>query len=372
MPVLLLVLLAAAGSAAAVTPRSASTTAATACVQIANWRLWRLATQTVVVPADETNVAAVRTEVAAGAGGVILFGSRAPSNLGRRVAALRKLVPGNLGLLVMTDEEGGGVQRMANLVGRLPWARYMGRHWTTTEIRRHVAAVAKKMAAAGVDTDLAPVVDVDGRNVAPGPSDPDGWRSFSGQTRVVSRDGLAYMQGLLSGGVIPVLKHFPGLGGATGNTDYGTAYTLPWRRLQRAGLPPFVAGIGAGVPAIMVSNAIVPGLTRLPASLSPVAIQDTLVRRLHFQGLIVTDSLTAGAISQAGFQPPAAAAQAIRAGADMVMYTAASTQAVAHRFHNMVGAEVAAVRNDTLSRTRLVEAARATLTARHVDVCPTG
>jgi beta-N-acetylhexosaminidase len=369
---LIALLLAASATAVGCVPgtaRSASSTDAAGCVQVANWTLRRLAAQTVVVPAQETDTSAAGAEVAHGAGGVILFGSRAPANLGRRIAALRGLAPAHLGLLVMSDEEGGGVQRMANLVGSLPWARYMGRHWTPTEIRSHVAAVAAKMAAHGVNTDLAPVVDVDGRNVPPGPDDPDGWRSFSGRTRIVSRDGLAYMRGLMSGGVIPVLKHFPGLGGASGNTDYGTAYTLPWSRLQRVGLPPFVAGIRAGAPAIMVSNAIVPGLTRLPASLSPVTIRHELVGRLHFHGLIVTDTLTSGAISQAGFYPPRAAVQAIRAGADMVMYSAATTQAAGDRFHAIVSKEVAAVHGGSLARGRLVDAARAVLAARQVSVC---
>ena len=108
--------------------------------------------------------------------------------------------------------------------------------------------------------------------LAPGPDDPDGWRSFGGRTGLVSADGVAYLQGLLQGGVLPTLKHFPGLGGASSNTDYGTAYTVPWSRLRRVGLPPFIAGIRAGAPVVMVSNAIVPGLTRLPASLSVVAI----------------------------------------------------------------------------------------------------
>jgi beta-N-acetylhexosaminidase len=344
-------------------------TGAGGCVRISGWTVRRLAAQTVIVPAEETDVSSVAWEIAHGAGGVILFGASAPANLGYRIGALRRKVPGHLGLLVMADEEGGGAQRMANLVGNLPWARDMGLNWTPTMIRRHVAAVAKKMAAAGVNTDLAPVVDVDGRNVPPGPTDPDGWRSFSGRTGVVSRDGLAYMRGLLNGGVIPVLKHFPGLGGASRNTDYGRAYTLPWSRLRRVGLPPFVAGIQAGAPAVMVSNAIVPGLTRLPASLSPAAIRGELVRQLQFHGLIVTDTLTSGAISQAGFHPPRAAVHAIRAGADMVMYTATTNHLAAHRFHEIVAKEVSAVHNGFLSRSRLVAAAGAVLTARHVSVC---
>jgi beta-N-acetylhexosaminidase len=232
-----------------------------------------------------------------------------------------------------------------------------------------VARVAKKMAYYGVNTNLAPVVDVDGRDVPPGPTDPDGWRSFSGRTRVVTRDGLAYLHGVQDGGVIPVLKHFPGLGGASRNTDYGTAYTLPWSTLQTVGLPPFVAGIRAGAPAIMVSNAIVPGLTRLPASLSWVAVRRELVRTLGFRGLIVTDSLSAGAIAQAGFHVPRAAVQAIKAGADMIMYNAATSTGALHRFRHIVSAEVSAVTAGTLSRSRLIAAARAALTARHVAVC---
>jgi beta-N-acetylhexosaminidase len=353
---------------ASTTTAKALTTAAT-CVPVGQWSTRRLAAQTIIVPAQETEVATVDTEVARGAGGVILFGSNAPANLGSQLAALRGLVPGHLGLLVMTDEEGGGVQRMANLVGSLPWARYMGRHWTRTEIRTRVAKVAIRMARYGVNTNLAPVVDVDGRDVPPGPTDPDGWRSFSGRTSVVTRDGLAYLHGVQAGGVIPVLKHFPGLGGASRNTDYGTAYTRPWSTLQTAGLPPFVAGIRAGAPAIMISNAIVPGLTRLPASLSPAAIRRELIRTLHFGGLIITDSLSAGAIAQAGFHVPRAAVHAIRAGADMIMYNAATPAGALRKFRAIIAAEVAAVTHGTLARTRLTAAARAALRVRHIDTC---
>jgi len=355
------------GSASTTTAK-ALTTAAT-CVPVGQWSTRRLAAQTVIVPAQETEVATADTEVAHGAGGVILFGSSAPADLGSQIAALRGLVPSHLGLLVMTDEEGGGVQRMANLVGSLPWARYMGRHWTRTEIRTRVAKVATRMARYGVNTNLAPVVDVDGRDVPPSATDADGWRSFSGRTARVTRDGLAYLHGVRAGGVIPVLKHFPGLGGASRNTDYGTAYTLPWSTLQTVGLPPFVAGIRAGAPAIMVSNAIVPGLTRLPASLSAAAIRGELIRTLHFGGLIITDSLSAGAIAQAGFHVPRAAVHAIRAGADMIMYNAATPAAALRKFRAIIAAEVAAVTRGTLTRTRLITAIRAALRIRHIDTC---
>jgi beta-N-acetylhexosaminidase len=323
----------------------------------------------VIVPVEETDLAAADPEVAAGAGGVILFGSQAPSDLGSQAAALRSVVPGGLGLLVMTNEEGGGVQGMPNLVGSLPWPSDMGASLTPAQITEEVAAVARNMAANGVNVDLAPVVDVDGQDVAPGPADPDGWRSFSGSTSVVAADGVAYLQGLEQGGVIPVLKHFPGLGGASANTDYGPADTVPWPTLEQSGLPPFESGIAAGAPAVMVSNAIVPGLSPVPASLSPTVIDQELVGALHFGGLILTDSLSAGAISAAGYSVPAAAVQALEAGADMTMFDVADPATDEAQFQAIVTAITSAVTAGSLTRARLQSAATEVLRTLKVDVC---
>ncbi|WP_432187227.1 glycoside hydrolase family 3 N-terminal domain-containing protein [Streptomyces sp. Tue6028] len=348
----------------------ALTPAAGACTnstKLAAWSNKRLAMLTIAVPVSETSVSDATAEVSAGAGGVLLFGSKAPSDLGARLTSLKSHVPGHLGLLVMTDEEGGGIQRMSNLVGSLPWPAYMGANWTPAQIQQNVTKVATKMAAAQVNMDLAPVVDVDGRNVAPSKTNPDGWRSFSGNTAVVSKAGVAYMNGLLAGGVIPVVKHFPGIGGSTYNSDFGPARTLPWSTLQKVGIPPFTAAIKAGAPAIMVSNNIVPGLGTNPASLSPTVISYELRGKLGFKGLVVTDSLSAKAISAAGFSVPAAAVQALRSGADMVMFdlgtnVSAQTSSIATAITN-------AVANGHLSRSRLIDAAGHVLAVRHVNLC---
>jgi len=337
-------------------------------VQLANWDDSRLAMLTIAVPVSEVAPGAALEEVSAGAGGVLLFGSAAPSNLGSQLASLESHVPGQVGLLVMTDEEGGGIQRMANLVGSLPWPSWMGWNWSAAQIQAAVNRVGRNMYADGVNMDLAPVVDVDGSNVAPGATNPDGWRSFSGNTNVVTRDGIAFMNGLKSANVIPVLKHFPGLGGSTGNTDNGSASTLPWSTLQSVAIPPFAAAINAGAPAIMVSNAKVPGLTTVPASLSPAVMAE--LETLQFHGLVMTDSLSAGAIAAAGYTIPAAAVQALRAGADMVMFGLPATTAdtVAQTFA-IRSAIVAAVANGTLSRSRLIAAAGAVFASRQVDLC---
>jgi beta-N-acetylhexosaminidase len=343
-------------------------TACTNLVQLATWDDSRLAMMTIAVPVSEVAPGAALEEVSAGAGGLLLFGSSAPSNLGSQLASLKAHVPGQIGLLVMTDEEGGGIQRMANLVGSLPWPSWMGWNWTAAQIQANVAQVGRNMYADGVNMDLAPVVDVDGRNMPPGATNPDGWRSFSGNTAIVTRDGIAFMNGLRSANVIPVLKHFPGLGGSTGNTDNGSALTLPWSTLQTVAIPPFAAAISAGAPAIMVSNAKVPGLTSLPASLSPAVMAQ--LQALGFHGLVMTDSLSAGAISAAGYTMPAAAVQALRAGADMVMFgLPATTAATVSQTFAIRGAIVSAVANGTLSRSRLIAAAGAVLASRQVDLC---
>lgn len=340
------------------------------CLNVPAWGVSRLAAETVVVPADEQHVSYVEPEVAAGAGGVVLFGTAAPPDLASQLTSLERSVPGGLGLLVMADEEGGEIQRMSNLVGSLPWPSYMGANWSTSEITTEVASVARQMAASGVNMDLAPVVDVDGRAVMPGSQDPDGFRSFSGSTSVVSADGVAYMRGLIAGGVIPVLKHFPGLGGATANTDVAVADSLPWPELQRVGIPPFAAAIAAGAPAVMISNALVPGLTKVPASLSTAVIEGELEGVLHFHGLVLTDSLSAIAITSAGFTVASAAVRAIEAGADMVIFgNNTDASATSAQFDKIVNALVAAVDQGRLPRSRLVAAATEALAARHVNVC---
>ena len=102
--------------------------------ELHQWGARRLAEQTVVVPVQETQVGLAEPEVADGAGGVILFGSRAPDDLAARLAHLRAQAPDGITPLVMTDEEGGTVQRMANLVGSVPSARHMGSTMTPAHI----------------------------------------------------------------------------------------------------------------------------------------------------------------------------------------------------------------------------------------------
>jgi beta-N-acetylhexosaminidase len=336
--------------------------------QVAGWTLRRQAEQTIVVPVQEADVAQVSAEVALGAGGVILFGNRAPTDLRVQLKALTDQARGGIAPLVMTDEEGGAVQRMANLVGSIPSARTMAATLTRRQVRRLAHRAGTRMHDAGVSMDLAPVLDLD-NGVGPNATNPDGTRSFSLRATTTTRYGLAFARGLRDAGVVPVVKHFPGLGQATANTDVAPATTRPWTVLQKHGLLPFTAAVAAGMPAVMTANASIPGLTSLPASLSRLATQQVLRRQLAFHGLVVTDSLSAGAVSAAGFHVPRASVRALTVGADMVLFGAAPDR-LADLNHRVVRAIVNAVRSGALPRTRLRRAVVHVLRAKQVTLCP--
>jgi beta-N-acetylhexosaminidase len=272
-------------------------------------------------------------------------------------------------MLVMTDQEGGGVERLTNLVATLPWAQTMGKNLMVSQIIAQGQRVGLSMKAAGVNTDLAPVLDVDARAVEPGARDPDGYRSFSGMPATAARDGIGFMSGLRAAGVMSVVKHFPGLGGATGNTDDGPAATRPWRTLETTGLVPFKDAIDDGATAIMVSNARVPGLSALPSSISPTVMM-VLRHQLGFGGLIVTDSLGAGALAALHLGVPAASVKAIEAGADLVLAgTPASASSSLHLAAQTSRALQGAVTAGALPLSTLDAAAAETLASMNTLSC---
>lgn len=169
------------------------------CQTLSGWSVSRLAEQTLVIPVQERDVRAIRPEVAAGAGGVILFGSSAPADIAHQLAQLGAAAPGRIRPLVMADEEGGAAQRLANLVGQVPAARTLGTEDTPIMIRRVATSLGRALRAAGVTMDLAPVADVDG-GVGPNNRDPDGTRSFSANPAQASADVVAFLKGLAAGG----------------------------------------------------------------------------------------------------------------------------------------------------------------------------
>lgn len=332
-----------------------------------NWSISSRAAQLIIVPAQEDNVGTATPEVAMGAGGIILFGSQAPTSLRLNITTLDQSALGGIKPLVMTDEEGGEIQRMANLVGNMPWPRTMTSSMSLSEVQSLATTTATKMRASGVTMDLAPVLDL---SDSPGPNAqyPDGPRSFSTNPSIATSYGLAFAQGLEAGGVIPVVKHFPGLGQATGNTDDEEASVPAVPILQQSALLPFQAAIEGHLPAIMVSNASITGLTNgQPASLSSAAITGLLRDKLGFSGLVMTDSLSALSISDMGYSVPQAAVAAIAAGADMIMYNSDNPLLT---FTQTLDAIVSAVASGTIPTSRFNYAVEKVLAIKGVNVCP--
>jgi beta-N-acetylhexosaminidase len=339
--------------------------------QVARWPLAQRAAQLVVVPALDGDVAALGSAFTSGVGGVLLVGPTMPADLAAQLAGAQQAAA--TPLFVMTDQEGGGVQRLAGLVPSLPWPREMALTMTPAEVEAAAEGAGRAMRALGVNMDLAPVLDVDG-GAGPNATDPDGYRSFSADPATAATYGVAFVRGLMAAGVTPVVKHFPGLGGATGNTDNGPAATQSWPTVQAVGLPPFRAAVRAGAPAVMVANASVPGLSAQPASLSATVIGTELRQQLGFAGLVVTDSLSAGAVTGAGYNLATAAVAAVAAGADMVLFGSTLTPVqspanVITAAEQMTDALATAVTTGSLPEARLDQAVLDILAAKHRSLC---
>ena len=347
---------------------------------VAAWPISRRARELVAVPALSADPAVVEAAVSEGAGGILLLGpmpGAAQLSADLRSAVAARSSGTGQAPMVMVDQEGGGVQRLGADVPSLPWPRQMAASMTPAQVQQRAEVVGREMAALGVNVDLAPVLDLDG-----GPylsaTDPDGPRSFSTDPNIASTYGAAFAAGLRAGGVLPVVKHFPGLGGSSGNTDYGPAATRPYSDLRSSGLVPFERTAGRGAPAVMVANATVPGLTSKPASVSAAVISGLLRTQLHFTGLVMTDSLSAGAISQAGYDVASAAGASIEAGADLVLFgstlTAAQTRALApagvqRQTASIVAAISAAVQSGKLPPGRLDDAVLHVARAQGARLC---
>ncbi len=264
-----------------------------------------------------TDLASSSASVRAGAGGLVLFGQPpAGSGPSIRTGIAQLVAAARVRPFVSTDEEGGGVARLSEVIGALPWPREMAATLSPAEVRRLIATRASAMRQLGVDMDLAPVLDTAPATETVGA---ENLRSFSEDPATAASYGVAFLEGLREGGVLAVGKHFPGLGHVSANTDLGPASVPPLPELEGRDLVPFEAAIASHVPVVMMSNATVPGFGSGPATLEAAAY--AYLRHLGFTGVILTDSLDTGSIRAAGYTAPQAAARAVEAGADMAMVT---------------------------------------------------
>jgi beta-N-acetylhexosaminidase len=276
------------------------------------------------------------------AAGVVLFRDNATSfEATRRLTRdLRRAGGGDL--LIAADQEGGAVR----ILGWASPAQDQSLVTSLTEARAAARAAEHDLLAAGVNLNLAPVADR---------SEPGSLmdrRAFPGGPRRVAGLVAAAVGGYRDVGV--TLKHFPGLGGADGNTDHA--------RVTVAGRPnllPFARGIRAGATAVMLSHARYPALDpHAIASQSHAIVTGLLKRRLGFTGVAMTDSLEAYSV-RSRMSMERAAVRSVRAGIDLVLTTGQGTH------HRVLRALTRAARRRPAFRARLTDAADRVLILRH-------
>jgi beta-N-acetylhexosaminidase len=271
-------------------------------------------------------------------GGFILFrrNVRSAAQVRALVAELHDLGAG-VRPLVAIDHEGGRVHRLPRPFTHFPPALQVAATRRPALAEAVGLAMGRELAAAGIDLDFAPVLDVwsNPRNRVIGD------RAHGHDPENVARVALAVARGLERGGVLPCGKHFPGHGDTVGDSHF----VLPRVRKSRAALRrlelvPFTRAIAAGIPALMTAHVVYPALDRRrPATLSAPICRDLLRRRLGFRGVLFSDDLEMRAV--AGRQTPErAAVAAVRAGCDMLLVC--QSLAVARRA--MLGIERAVAR----------------------------
>ena len=149
-------------------------------------------------------------------------------------------------------------------------------------------------------------------------------RAFSADPQVVSRMANSYAKGLMDERVLSTYKHFPGHGNTSEDTHLGYAYSdKTLEELHEAELIPFIEGIKNGIPLIMTAHISLPQINgdETPASLSKKIVTELLRDALGFTGIIITDALNMGAISD-HYSSSEAAIKAIEAGNDMILMPA--------------------------------------------------
>jgi beta-N-acetylhexosaminidase len=227
---------------------------------------------------------------------------------------------------------------------------------TSTQVRTLATSLGRELIDLGVNVDFAPDADVSDQPTNAVIGD----RSFSDSPKVVTAYAGAFAAGLRAAGVLPVLKHFPGHGHATGDSHTGPAITPPLSSLLTDDLVPYRTLPVIGRTAVMVGHLDVPGLTAgVPASLSPAAYQ--LLRRTYrFDGVAFTDDLGSMVAVTSRYDLPDSVLLALRSGADVALWTTDSQlPAVLNRLVN-------AATTGELSADRINNAVTRVLTAKGV------
>jgi beta-N-acetylhexosaminidase len=220
-------------------------------------------------------------------------------------------------LFISTDYEGGVVNELRQITGERPSDAQIGASKDPQQAYKAGSGAAADLRGLGLNVNFMPIVDVLVNASNPGLPQ----RTFGSDPKLVTDMGRAYLKGLTDGGIVGCLKHFPGLGSA--NLDPHLALPRMDRSLttlNAVDLVPYRTLIGEGiVPMVMVTHIENPQLDpNLPTSLSPRVVTDLLRKNLNFQGVIISDTLWMGGISNT-YSLSQAAVLAVKAGTDLLL-----------------------------------------------------
>lgn len=262
-------------------------------------------------------------------GGVILFGGNIDTEKQVQTLCSGLQKYSDIPLFIAADQEGGYIGRLYES-GKIPATRIPPPAKIGSTGNADYAYLAgwitgRETSAAGLNIIFAPVADVHNRATHP----VIGSRSFGAEPERVAEMSSAFAEGVYSGGVLPVMKHFPGHGGADADPHFGsTVDPRSLQELRESDLLPFIKGINAGIDCIMVSHVIMPNIggDDLPASCSPFINTELLRNRLGFRGIAVSDSISMGAITSRWEEKEAVLA-VLNSGADCILEPPSPLQA---------------------------------------------
>lgn len=254
-------------------------------------------------------------------GGVILF-ARNIESVDQTKTLIRDLQDNApIPLFVSVDEEGGEVARVGNnsnmRTTTFPPMEEVGKMDDEEYAYNMGATIAGDIKNLGFNLDFAPVADVKTNEY----NTEIGNRAFGSDADLVSRMVKQVVKGIQSQGISATLKHFPGHGSVSGDThDTAVNADTDLITLRSTEFKPFEAGIQAGADFVMVSHISISKVTEdtVPASMSKLVIQTMLRDELGFNGVVITDALDMGSITEE-YEPEEAAVNCVKAGADILL-----------------------------------------------------
>lgn len=288
-------------------------------------------------------------------GGIIIMDEIAAE----RIAAFRSAMP--ITPLVAVDQEGGTVQRYKSQ-GILPGAEQLAHGGSTDTAHRLYLRDSEHLRSQGITTNFAPVVDVMSHEPSPLPG-----RMYSSDPFVVTKYATSSIAAMQQAGITPVIKHFPGLGSASGNTDFEATTTAPLSELRSRDLIPYQE-LASLQPDVMIGNMVVPELTGdQPAVWSKGAVD--LLRSFGYENAVVySDSLTAEAVPGNLVD---AAIKSWQAGVDiaLIVQHAANTTSLDTYFQQITERATAALESGAIDDDAFNVSVLRILTRKQLDPC---